>query len=73
MTRSPSSNGDNMSQQDIEALLIEREGYLKRGLKDRVKQVDEALKNLGHKVAETASVHPDAERAMRAPTAKQSK
>lgn len=62
-----------MSQQDIEALLNEREGYLKRGLKDRAKQVDDALKNLGYKVAETASTQPSAERAMRAPTAKQSK
>lgn len=32
----------------IEALLIEREGYVRRGKADRVKAVDEALRQLGH-------------------------
>jgi hypothetical protein len=31
----------------IDALLFEREGYLRRGLKDRVKAVDAALRELG--------------------------
>lgn len=32
----------------IEALLIEREGYVRRGKQDRVKAVDEALRQLGY-------------------------
>jgi hypothetical protein len=54
----------------IEALLIEREGYVRRGLKDRVKAVDAALRELDfdHKYmtdeVETASVEPVAERAV---------
>jgi len=32
----------------IEALLIEREGYVRRGRQDRVKSVDEALRQLGY-------------------------
>ena len=32
---------------EIDALLQEREGYFRRGLKDRVKAVDDALKALG--------------------------
>jgi hypothetical protein len=54
----------------IEALLIEREGYIRRGLKDRVKAVDAALRELDfdHKYmtdeVETASVQPVAERAV---------
>lgn len=32
----------------IEALLIEREGYVRRGRQDRVKAVDEALRQLGY-------------------------
>lgn len=47
----------------IEALLTEREGYRRRGLKDRVAQVDAALAALGHKTVETASAEPRAERA----------
>jgi hypothetical protein len=59
----------NMNKQ-IEALLIEREGYVRRGLKDRVKAVDAALRELDfdHKYMtdeiETASVEPVAERAV---------
>jgi hypothetical protein len=55
----------------IDALLNEREGYVRRGLKDRVKAVDAALRELGfdHKYmtdeVETASVEPVAERATR--------
>jgi hypothetical protein len=56
----------------IESLLFERAGYVQRGLKDRVKQVDEALaeRNYVHKYAEKysekelASVEPEAERAV---------
>lgn len=53
----------------IDALLAEREGYVRRGLKDRVKACDDALAQLGYKskveVVETASVEPVAERAVR--------
>ena len=53
----------------IEALLVERAGYERRGLKDRVKACDEALRALGHSVktaeVETATVEPVAERATR--------
>jgi len=52
----------------IEALLIEREGYVRRGLKDRVKQVDDALRELGFEnklmTKETSSVEPESERAV---------
>jgi hypothetical protein len=58
----------NMKNQ-IEALLVEREGYVRRGLKDRVKACDEALRALGHSTktpeVETASIEPVAERATR--------
>ena len=33
---------------EIEALLTEREGYVRRGRQDRVKSVDEALRQLGY-------------------------
>ncbi len=55
-----------MSKQ-IDALLAERAGYERRGLKDRVKAVDEALRELGfdHKYMtpeiETASIEPAVE------------
>lgn len=50
----------------IESLLVERAGYVQRGLKDRVKQVDDALSSLGHRVAvkESATIEPEAERAV---------
>ena len=50
----------------IESLLFERAGYVQRGLKDRVKQVDDALASLGHRVAvkESATIEPEAERAV---------
>jgi hypothetical protein len=55
--------------QYIEALLVERAGYEKRGLKDRVKAVDAALRELDfdHKYMEdeieTASIEPQVEKA----------
>jgi hypothetical protein len=53
----------------IDALLIERAGYVRRGLKDRVKACDDSLAALGYKnktdVIETASVEPVVERAVR--------
>ena len=58
----------NMNKQ-IEALLVERLGYERRGLKDRVKACDDALAALGHKgktpELETAAIEPVAERATR--------
>jgi hypothetical protein len=54
----------------VEALLIERAGYERRGLKDRVKAVDAVLRELDfdHKYmsdeVETASVQPVVERAV---------
>jgi hypothetical protein len=48
----------------VEALLIEREGYLRRGLKDRVAQVDAQLAQFGVAV-EVASVAPKTETASR--------
>jgi hypothetical protein len=57
---------------EIEALLIERAGYVMRKKPDRVKAVDAALRELGfeHKYLdapeiETATIEPDAERAVR--------
>ena len=53
---------------EIDALLIERDGYARRGMKDRVKQIDEVLSALGYKQnapkQETATVEPEAERAV---------
>jgi hypothetical protein len=56
----------------VESLLVERAGYVRRGKKDRVKQVDEALAELGYvdKYAEkysekeSATIEPEAERAV---------
>ena len=53
----------------INALLAERAGYERRGLKDRVKAVDAALRDLGfdHKYmpeVEVASVEPVVETAV---------
>ena len=53
----------------INALLAERAGYERRGLKDRVKAVDVALRDLGfdHKYmleVEVASVEPVVETAV---------
>jgi hypothetical protein len=53
----------------IEALLVEREGYVRRGLKDRVAAVDSVLNALGYKSKsseiETASVELATERTVR--------
>jgi hypothetical protein len=56
----------------IKALLFEREGYVRRGLKDRVKACNDSLRELGfeHKyldapVTETASTEPVVEQAVR--------
>jgi len=43
---------------EIEALLIEREGYVQRGLAARVAQVDAALRAYGIEVEETATASP---------------
>jgi hypothetical protein len=59
-----------MKSKYIEALLVERSGYERRGLVDRVKAVDAALREAGfeHKYlndkVETATVEPPAERAI---------
>lgn len=46
----------------IKALLAEREGYVKRGLKDRVAQIDALLKQEGNiEVEETAAIEPEVE------------
>jgi hypothetical protein len=51
----------------IEALLLEREGYLRRNLPDRVKAVDAELSAAGYKKAapavETATADPVVEQA----------
>jgi hypothetical protein len=49
---------------EVESLLIEREGYLRRGLKDRVAQVDAQLALFGI-ATESASVAPSVETASR--------
>lgn len=53
----------------IDALLVEREGYVRKGLKDRVKACDQILAALGYKSkvaeVETAVIEPVAERAVR--------
>ena len=52
----------------IASLLVERAGYVRRGKKDRVKQVDESLAELGyvqkHSETESASIEPETERAV---------
>lgn len=48
----------------IEALLVEREGYVRRNLPDRVKLIDAELAKLGAKPLEAATVEPEAERAV---------
>ena len=53
----------------INALLAERAGYERRGLKDRVKSVDAALRELGFdnkyvSEVEVASVEPEVEKSV---------
>lgn len=75
-TRQPTSQPlkENMNNQLIEALLIERQGYVRRNLPDRVKQVDEALRAAGYTKAsapvETATAEPVTERASKPSTRK---
>lgn len=56
-----------MNQKLIDALVTERNGYVQRGLKDRVAQIDALLKQLDHRVdtpvIETASADPVVEKA----------
>lgn len=51
----------------IAGLLAERESYVRRGLRDKVQMVDDALAALGHRVddvvVETASLDADVEQA----------
>jgi hypothetical protein len=49
----------------VETLLIEREGYVRRGLTARIAQVDAALRALGIEVEETATASPVVERAVK--------
>jgi len=59
-----------MSSKEVQALLTEREGYVRRGLKNRVKAVDEALKAYGIAVesapieVESASINHEVEQAV---------
>jgi hypothetical protein len=59
-----------MASKYITALLVERAGYERRGLVDRIRVVDAALREVGfeHKyltdVVETATVEPPTERAI---------
>lgn len=64
-----------MNTQLIDALLIEREGYMRRNLPDRVKQVDQALRDAGYSKTntpdlETATAEPKVERASKPATRK---
>lgn len=56
-----------MNKHIIESLLIERAGYVQRGLKDRVADVDAALRDAGYKTespkVETATAQPEVETA----------
>ena len=66
---------ENMNKPIIEALLIERAGYVNRKLADRVKQVDASLRELGfeHKYMteiETATAEPVVEMAAKPATRK---
>lgn len=56
---------------DVEPLLREREGYVRRGLADRVAQVDAELKRLGHEI-ETTTAGPE-ETATRKPVKRAAK
>jgi hypothetical protein len=70
----PSSLKENMNTHLIESLLIEREGYVRRNLPDRVKQVDIALRDAGYTKTsapiETATAEPLVERAAKPATRK---
>lgn len=47
----------------IAALLIERDGYLKRNLFERIEAIDATLAELGYVAKETATLDPGTERA----------
>lgn len=47
----------------IQALLAERDGYVRRNLFERIEAVDASLKELGYTLTETAAVDPGVERA----------
>lgn len=57
-----------MTSKYIESLLLERRGYEQRGMVDRIKLVDAALRELGYESkymtqeTETAAVEPQVER-----------
>ena len=63
----------------IDALLTERAGYVQRGLKDRVVQIDAYLRDLGHESkqastpVETATAVPQVETANLPKAAKRKK
>lgn len=63
----------------IDGLLIERAGYVQRGLKDRVAQIDAYLRDLGHESkqlstpVETATAVPQVESAALPKAAKRKK
>lgn len=63
-----------MNKQIVDSLLIEREGYVRRNLPDRVKQVDQALRDAGYSKTitpvETATAEPMVERAAKPATRK---
>lgn len=61
-----------MNKDLVKALLREREGYVKRGLLDRVKAVDQSLATLGH-VVESATIEPATERAIKKKPSRKSK
>ena len=66
---------ENMNKPIIEALLIERAGYVNRKLADRVKQVDASLRELGYDNKymtdiETATAEPVVEMAAKPATRK---
>lgn len=48
----------------IQALLVERDGYVRRGLAERIEAVDASLHELGYNAVETADVDPGTERAI---------
>lgn len=65
---------ETMNNKLIDALLIEREGYVRRNLVERIKQVDVALRDAGYTKTsapvETATAEPVVERAAKPVTRK---
>lgn len=54
-----------MNNKLIEALLVERAAYVARNLIERIEAVDAALRDAGYVAAETATIEPTAERAIK--------